>query len=121
MDITQLEMAEKLGIDRNTYRSIENGSTKILNAHISQISEILQTSIEELVFGYKPAKEENSSQLEDYKALSDKQMENLKRSYEKQLQEMKERLDKSEEIINILKQQIRDKEEIIALLKSHKN
>lgn len=120
MAITQGEMAEKLGIDRNTYRSIENGNTRILNSHIAKISEILSTSVEELVFGYNPSKSGTDALLEDYKQLSYKQMEALKEEYEKRITHLKSLLANSEEKVALLSQQVEDKQEIIVLLKSRK-
>ena len=52
--ISQDEMARRLGIVRNTYRKIERGPVRLLSEHIDGIAEVLGTTPEELVLGYKP-------------------------------------------------------------------
>ena len=46
---TQDYMAEKLDISQNTYSKIENGGIKLTVDRLKQISDILETPIEELI------------------------------------------------------------------------
>lgn len=48
---TQIDVADAAGIERTTYRLIECGKTKILNAHLKSIAEILNTSVSTLLLG----------------------------------------------------------------------
>lgn len=52
--ISQDEMARRLRISRNTYRSIEKGTAKVISERLNEIASSLNTSAEELVLGYKP-------------------------------------------------------------------
>ena len=40
--ITQQQMAERLGMSRNSYRRIESGDTVLVNDHIVQIADLLE-------------------------------------------------------------------------------
>ena len=51
--ISQIEMAERLGIDRNTYRNIEHGRTRLLSVHLPRIAQELGVSVDELCLGYR--------------------------------------------------------------------
>ncbi len=46
---TQEYMAEKLDISQNTYSKIENGGIKLTVDRLKQISDILETPVEELI------------------------------------------------------------------------
>ena len=52
--ISQEEMARRLDVSRNTYRSIEKGQTNIISRRLDEIAALLNVSVEELVLGYKP-------------------------------------------------------------------
>ena len=52
--MTQKEMADMLGISTTAYRDLERGSTSIVNGHVLRIAEIMNTSTEEIVLGYRP-------------------------------------------------------------------
>lgn len=55
--ISQDEMARRLRISRNTYRSIEKGTAKVISERLNEIASSLNTSAEELVLGYKTCRE----------------------------------------------------------------
>ena len=48
---TQEYMANKLNISVNAYGELESGSTKIINLRVLEIAEILEDSLEHLLFG----------------------------------------------------------------------
>lgn len=56
--LTQSEMADKLGISRTAYRNIENGETRLISDSITKIADILDICSEELVLGYMPDRED---------------------------------------------------------------
>lgn len=47
--ISQTEMAERLGISRNAFRSIEKGCTMLISDRIDAIAEVLGVTTEELM------------------------------------------------------------------------
>ena len=51
---SQDEMANLLGISRNSYRSIEKGSTNVISRRLGEIAHLLGVSEEELALGYQP-------------------------------------------------------------------
>ena len=51
---TQDYMAEKLDISQNTYSKIENGGIKLTVHRLKQISDILETTVEEIINGENP-------------------------------------------------------------------
>ena len=54
LDMTQQQMADKIGISRNAYADLESGVTRILNEKIESVARLADVSVEELCLGYKP-------------------------------------------------------------------
>ena len=52
--ISQDEMAKRLDISRNAYRSIEKGESRVISDRLKDIADNLGISLEELVLGYNP-------------------------------------------------------------------
>lgn len=65
MGLSQEAMAEKLGLDRNTYGNIERGKTRLIYDHLGSILEILGISIEELITEGQPEPRKNDAVLSD--------------------------------------------------------
>ncbi len=112
--LTQAEMADKIGIGRNTYRNLEKGETHILNIHLDALSGALGVSKEKLVLGYDPADLSGDGVLNDpYRESYAKKIKELEdqnnqlRSDNKNLREMCQQL----------RSQLADKDTIIAFLK----
>ena len=117
LSISQTEMAERLGLDRNTYRNIESGSTRIFNSHLEEIARLLGVSSEELVLGYRAGDPENDPRLQDAQAVYDSRVEALKEEYEHRLAEEHGRILALEKRIAELEESLHDKSEIIAFLR----
>lgn len=49
LNLSQTEMAERMGISRTAYRNIENGSTKLLSDNLMKIAEICNTTVENVI------------------------------------------------------------------------
>lgn len=113
--LSQDEMAQRLGMSRNSYRNIERGGAKILNRHFSKIAEILEISEEELLLGFKPI--DGTTGLEDVRIRYSQSAETMKSSYETELESLKEKISAQEETISNLHEIIESKTEIIQLLK----
>lgn len=52
--ITQQEMADKIGLARQTYNRIENGRIVLIGDTIKRLAEALDVTEEELILGYRP-------------------------------------------------------------------
>ena len=65
--LTQEEMAHRLGISLTAYRDLEKGNTNIVNCNVIRLANLLNTSTEELVLGYRPVRipEENLREMTD--------------------------------------------------------
>lgn len=111
--LTQEEMARQIGISVNSYREIENGSTKLINKRIVKIGELLGIPPEELLT-------DNTSQLEDY----DRKIEEIEKRHSRELSDIIGKYNllvaELEGEIKQLKTSIETKERIIGLLKEEK-
>ena len=113
--ISQDEMARRLGIVRNTYRKIERGPVRLLSEHIDGIAEVLGTTPEELVLGYKPF--DGSGMLDEIRMEYDSRTRKITEEYESAISGLKAELAAKENEIRDLRNTIEDKNEIISLLK----
>ena len=114
--ISQKEMAERLGMDRTTYRNIEKGNTRLVSPHIDQIARNLGSSPEELVLGYKPNPELESA-LEEYRTTYEDRYQNLINEYEQKISTLTNEINTLKTLNQALSARIADKEEMIAMLK----
>ena len=103
--ITQEDMAERLDISLTAYRDLEKGSTSILNANVIRIGELLDTSTEELLLGYRPVQAEG------------KQVEEVRAEYGGRINVMERRIADLEKLVASLEETITSKNEIISMLK----
>lgn len=113
--ISQDEMARRLDISRNTYRSIEKGPTSIISRRLGEIASLLNVTEEELMLGYKPIN--RTSELEDMRNGYDDRLNSMKRAYEARLQEKDNEIATLKEANSNLKELLDAKDEIISLLK----
>lgn len=117
-NLTQSEMADKLGISRTAYRNIENGETRLISDNVGKIAEILKMDTAELVLGYLPDKGETDDSGDG------KLMEEVTRRHadetarlSSQIANLKTEISSLRGYIETLKELIRTKDEIIAMLK----
>lgn len=120
--ISQDEMARRLRISRNTYRSIEKGTAKVISERLNEIASSLNTSAEELVLGYKPV--ERSSEMEDIRMEFDsaknryeKEKASLIADYENRINVLTDHIASLESTISNMREIIDSKNEIISLMK----
>lgn len=116
LKLTQAEMAERLGMSRNAYRSIERGETKLINGNIDRIAAILDNSAEELVLGYTPLQNEEKT-LEEMKKDLYSKSRNREKEYDEQINILKLQISSLESKVSLLEDLVRTKDEIIAMLK----
>lgn len=113
--ISQDEMARRLDMSRNSYRSIEKGSTNVVSKRLGEIAGLLDVSEEELVLGYKPL--DGTGELEDIRTQYAMSCKSLKDEYETRISELNAKIATMQETIANLNEIISSKNEIIALLK----
>ena len=108
--LTQEEMAHLLNMSLTAYRDLEKGATNMLNSNISRIVEITDSSVEEIVLGYRPLSDDKIlKEFEDYKAEYGNREEALKtriKDLEKIVASLEEIVVVKNEIINMLKKNI---------------
>lgn len=104
--LTQEEMAHKLDISLTAYRDLEKGSTSIMNANIIKMAEVLDTSAEELVLGYRPV--QSPGRL----------LEDIRSEYGGKISIMERRISDLEKLVDSLEETIRTKNEIITMLRN---
>lgn len=115
LGISQDEMARRLDISRNSYRSIERGDTNVISKRLGDIARILGISEEELVLGYRPFN--GTGELEDIRMNYSSSYERMKNEYEVRIAELDRLVEAQKETIANLNEIINSKNEIIALLK----
>ena len=104
--LTQEEMANKLDISLTAYRDLEKGSTNIVNANVIKIAQLLDTSTEELVLGYRPVQ------------TPAKLLEDMRSEYGGRISAMQRRITDLEKLVESLQETINTKNEIITMLKN---
>ena len=103
-NISQKEIAEKLGISRTAYVNLEKGKTRIVNENVEKFAEITGVSTAELVLGYKVPEDLNS--LEKAQAEYGRKRKEIIDQYEA-------RIEKLNQTIADLKQQVGDLRELV--------
>ena len=103
--LTQDEMADRLDISLTAYRDLEKGHTNIVNTNVIRIAELLETSTEELVLGYRPVQ------------APGKLLEDMRSEYGNRLSVMERRIADLEKLVGSLEETIRSKNEIITMLR----
>ena len=103
--LTQEEMAYRMGISLTAYRDLEKGETSIVNANLLKVAELLDTSSEELVLGYRPIQMEGPG------------LEDVREEYLERMSVLEKRITDLEKLIGSLEETISTKNEIITMLK----
>ena len=103
--ITQEEMAARLGISLTAYRDLEKGGTSVVHGNIIRMAEILETSTEEIVLGYHPSELEAGT------------LEDVRTQYGSKISSLEQTVLDLRKLICTLESQVEDKIEIIKMLK----
>ena len=103
---TQEEVAHQLGISLTAYRDIEKGGTSIVNGNLIRIADLLNTTTEELVLGYKPVQEQNVM------------LEDVRNEYGSQIENLEKRVRDLEKLVSSLEETVATKNEIITMLRN---
>lgn len=113
--LSQHEMARRIGVVRNTYRSIEKGSLPLISAHVDEIAKVFGISTEELVLGYRPVN--GTGQLKDLVSDFEDKKREISDRCEETISRLSEKIASQEKEIKDLREMLESKNEIIALLK----
>lgn len=103
--ITQEEMAHKLGISLTTYRDLEKGRTSVMNGNVMKMADLLETSAEELILGYRPVQSVGFT------------LEDVKQEYGVRITSLERRIIDLEKLLSSQEENIKSKNEIISMLK----
>lgn len=112
---TQNEVAEKIGISRNTYVNLISGRTKVISEHLQPLSLLFGVELEELLLGYKPIKS-TELKLQGYNEFEELRLA-LVNKYEDELSAMKEKIKEKDETIGDLRNHIKTLQEINSMQK----
>ena len=112
LKLTQQEMAERVGLSRNAYVSLESGPTRMLNESLERVAELAEMPVTELVTGY-PAPAALQAELDAVRVGSERriaELEALIAAREGEIAALKGHIES-------MKDTLRTKDEIISLLK----
>ena len=102
--MTQEDMAHLLGISVTAYRDLERGNTSIMNANVLKIAELLGTSTEELVLGYRPVQ------------MPGKRLEEVQAQYSEKINALETEIEYLRKLVKSLEETIATKTQIIEML-----
>ena len=104
-NFTQEEMAFRMGISLTAYRDLEKGETSIVNTNLLKVADLLDTTTEELVLGYRPVQ------------MTGPDLEDIKEEYSGRVSVLEKRIHDLEKLVGSLEETISTKNEIISMLK----
>ena len=102
--MTQEEMADMLGISITAYRDLERGGTSIMNGNVLRLAELLNTSTEEIVLGYRPIQ------------MPGKKLEEMKAEYSARIESLEKENEYLRKLVKSLEETIATKTQIIEML-----
>ena len=103
--ITQEEMADRLGISPTAYRDFEKGGTTIINNNVMKFADLLDTTTEEIVLGYRPTQIEGAT------------LEDIRSEYGARISVLDRRIEDLENLVKAKEETIVTQKEIIKMLK----
>lgn len=112
LNLTQQEMAERVGLSRAAYANLETGPTRIINDAVEKVAELADISLAELVTGYRTT-DELEQELDRVQQSSGRRIADL----ETRLLSREAEIATLKELIDTLRDSVRTKDEIISLLK----
>ena len=116
LNITQQEMADRVGISRVTLYGLEKEKIHIFNESFLRFAEVNKIPLEELILGYKP--EVNGHALEQARAEYGMERDALIADYEDKISALNAKIEDLTRQITDLRDHLETKNEIIAHLRS---
>lgn len=114
LGLTQEEMGEKLGLNRNAYRALEAGPTHIVSPHAYNMAGLAHVSVESLLLGFEPAPLPEAT-LRETQELHD-QLRSQREDYEARLSRKDEIIASKDALLKSKDHTIQVLEEMIAML-----
>jgi len=114
-NLTQKELAEKIGISTNAYAEIESGKTRLFNEHLPLIAQETKRSLETLVMGFNP-QHEIETRLGEAEAEFNKKVAELDDKYKLESAAQNAHIASLIKVIDDLKKELDNKNAIIAKL-----
>ena len=115
-NMSQEDMAEVLGVARNTYRSIEKGSTKLISDTVMKVADWAGMEPEEIVLGYMPSEEKGSQKLKDARERYNLRVKTITDEYENRLELLRKENDMFKDLLKEKDENIRTLKSMVALL-----
>lgn len=117
LNLTQAEMAEKIGISRQAYLNLENGKTSPINKQITKMAESCGITEEKILFGYSYAEME-SSQLRETETLKERILDLEEEKY-RETADLKMRVEDLSELLASERQHVRTQAALISEQQQH--
>lgn len=114
-NLSQVEMADILGVARNTYRNIEKGKTRLLSDTVIKVAEWAGKTPEEVTLGFYPT-EPGSDSLRDARERYNNQVKNLSDEYEARVESLTKEILLLKDLVKEKDDNIRNLKTIVALL-----
>lgn len=118
--LTQTDLADLVGISRNTYRSIEVGETGLVHKALDKIAKRLGVSVESLILGYNPLDINSDPRLAKFKKDISLQQKKEREMDHKEMDRLLAENYELKEKVAMLKQIIEAKDQLIEYLKNQK-
>jgi transcriptional regulator with XRE-family HTH domain len=117
--MSQEEMADILGVARNTYRNIEKGGTRLLSETVMKVAAWAGITPEEVALGYAPV-ETGSTKLKDARERFNYKVKVLTEDYEARLDALRQENALLKDLIKEKDDNIRTLKSLVALLENKK-
>lgn len=102
--LTQEDMAHKLGISITAYRDLERGATNIVNGNVMKLAELLDTSTEEIVLGYRPVR------------MPEKKLREMEAEYNGRMADLEREVEYLRKLVKSHEETIATKNQLISML-----
>lgn len=117
LGLTQDEVAGLLNIDRTTYRNLEMGSTRMLNSHLSLLSQALGTSVYGLLSGTFTTGTPDFATFDDVTTLYRRKISDNEEQYQQKCEALMKRIETLEKQNEMLSMWLEDSRDLCAMYK----
>ena len=118
-DLSQVKMADALGIARNSYRNVEKGKTRMISDTVMKVAAWAGITPEEVVLGYLPS-EAGSAMLKDAREQFNNRVKGLVDEYESKLDALRKENGLLKDLNKEKDDNIRNLKSLVALLQKGK-
>lgn len=118
-DLSQVKMADALGIARNSYRNVEKGKTRMISDTVMKVAVWAGITPEEVVLGYLPS-EAGSAMLRDAREQFNNRVKGLVDEFESKLDALRKENGLLKDLNKEKDDNIRNLKSMVALLQKGK-